>query len=148
MKNKELFNETVSTLVHAFMNNELEKGNCYACAVGNICKKAERITRVSRDVWLNVFCTSGNYQLVDSSGYRLSTKDLIDATGYTWQELAKIEFAFETNTGISYLKYHKYTKKEVAEDQFNGLMAVVDVLIDIHEGTEEEKAVAKEMFVK
>ncbi len=36
MKNKSLYDKTVSILVDAYMNDTLQHGNCFACAVGNI----------------------------------------------------------------------------------------------------------------
>ena len=141
MKNKELFTKTVNILVDAYFKNTLQHGNCAACAVGNIiaCNMGIkfRISTVCdgfytwdglKVSWNKVFVTPFNYEG--------EAKEQIDSTGYTWQELAKVEFAFET----------AYVGKSEDDYMFNGLMAVVDVLIEIHEGNETEKVTAKELF--
>lgn len=61
-------------------------------------------------------------QILSPRNYSGSAKKQIDATGYSWQELARVEYAFESAK-----------KGESADDwMFNGLMAVLDVLADIH----------------
>lgn len=89
--------------------------------------------------------------------YTGAAKAQIDSTGYTWQELARIETAFETADCPPY-----YTQKEtwgwaVDKDSqnaafeawmYNGLMAVVEVLADIHQLDFQEVEAAKELFVK
>jgi N-acetylglutamate synthase/N-acetylornithine aminotransferase len=64
---------------------------------------------------------------------------LKDLTGYSVEELAKIEFAFETNTKISFVNYFNSTEEQIMEDQFNGLMAVMDVMIELDDVKEGEK---------
>jgi hypothetical protein len=61
----------------------------------------------------------------------------IDSTGYSVKDLAKIEFAFET------------AQKGNTEDDwmFNGLMAVIDVLAEIHNIDLITVKEAKELFV-
>jgi hypothetical protein len=58
---------------------------------------------------------------------------LENLTGYDVSEMALIENVFEKNTKIPSIFYSQYTKKEIMEDQFNGLMAVMDVLIELDE---------------
>ncbi len=62
----------------------------------------------------------------------------IKASGYDWQELSEIEFAFESAP----------KGKNSDEWMFNGLMKVVEVLADIHGISLEAKEEAKKMFVK
>jgi hypothetical protein len=50
-----------------------------------------------------------------------------------------VEKAFEENTEIPFDKYNHHTSKKVMEDQFKGLMAVMDVLIELDEVKEGEK---------
>ena len=150
MKNKELFTKTVNILVDAYFKNTLQHGNCAACAVGNIiaCNMGIkfRISAVCdgfytwdglKVSWNKVFVTPFNHQQHNEFNYEGEAKEQIDSTGYTWQELAKVEFAFET----------AYEGKSEDDYMFNGLMSVVDVLIEIHEGNETEKETAKELFV-
>jgi hypothetical protein len=60
----------------------------------------------------------------------------ITVTGYTWEELARIEFAFES------------ADKRKKDRMLNGLMKVVDVLADIHGVDLSVKESAKLQFVK
>jgi hypothetical protein len=153
------FDNTVSILVKAFLEGTLTKGHCCACAVGNICATAigakvsiegRTITGLGMaewsdytPVWQRAFATS------DCDGESMQTtwpekyerlpavKEQIDATGYKWEQLARIEYAFESaEAGYG----------EAAE--FAGLMAVVDVLADIHGIDLASAEVAKSLFVK
>lgn len=149
---KPTFEKTVGVLVKAYLNDTLVHGNCYACAVGNIvaqsmgyklekdiCSSVYWLDKDSKEEvpypafaysdngkqypngWAAVFCTDGR-QTKDPDNYIGVAKDQIDSTGYTWMELAKIEKAFESAD-------HRYTDEN---RMFNGLMAVVDVLAEIH----------------
>lgn len=130
MKNPALFNKTISILVKAYQNDTLEHGICSACAVGNLCNGS--------GAWSHVFYTCTGGQIIKRGNYFGWIKETIDATGYTWQELAKIEYSFET------------AKKGSTHEEwnFNGLMAVCDALMKIHEATPEETESAKLQFVK
>lgn len=146
MKNEKLFSETIDILVKAYMNGTLIHGNCSACAVGNIvasrCDYKFQKTRQGVfwqhyvSMWNNVFITSFGSQKVYPGYYRGEAKEQIDSTGYTWQELAVIEKAFE------FQNYHGSDA-----DGYKGLMAVVDVLCEIHE-CEEVKEETKALFIK
>lgn len=135
------FNHTVNVLVQAFLNDTLEQCNCYACAVGNLVAAANGYKLVKKEFklgigeiahvrmvpeymeedyssdlrgghWyklISVFHKSRDVE-VNASGRRE-----IDSTGYTEEELTSVEQAFEHAAG-----------------EFEGLMAVVDVLADIH----------------
>lgn len=155
------FNYTVNVLVQAFLNDELEHKRCTACAVGNIVADALKVkprryenclttiesnllfTDGSYAVWPKLFCTAGRQQRT-YGGTELndfSNQDALDQiakTGYSVDELAKIEFAFETAPTSP--------GKEVR--MFEGLMAVVDVLAEIHEVDLTTKETAKSLFVK
>lgn len=141
------FERAVQALVSAYMNDTLEKGNCSACAVGNICAAAIGVNVVKREqvegnqtlfqwdtripFWDDVFCTplNSSTQIIDPDSYFGPAKTQIDATGYSWEDLAKVEQAFERSTKIVFRS--AYTPSEIDADQFNGLMAVVDVLCEI-----------------
>lgn len=62
---------------------------------------------------------------------RALAKSMIQRTGYTQEQLMKVEFAFETNTTIDAIDYRNHTDEEIKEDQFHGLCAVMDVLAEI-----------------
>jgi hypothetical protein len=84
--------------------------------------------------WMNVF-RDGEVQY---SNYNGKSKELIDSTGYTVYELARIEEAFED------------VDSNCTNDEwmFNGLMAVIEVLAEIHGIDLKQKEEAKALFVK
>lgn len=134
MKNESLYNKTLSILIDSYFNHTLEHNNCFACAVGNIIASSCGIKLTKPGMiwaknvphWDSVFMTGYGSQFMYPENYSGEAKRQIDSTGYTVQELAKIEFAFET------------AKKGKNEEDwmFNGLMAVVEVLDDIHENND------------
>jgi hypothetical protein len=146
MKNKELFDKTISILVKAYMNDTLKHGECAYCVVGNLIHAGgynfdydpfgENDTQ-----WLryleNTFKKTGN-------GWKHSNLNPIIAieqlsyVGYSHKDLFRIEKAFE-RCGIS---------KDEDQHMLNGLMAVVNLLQEIHEVEEEEIKTAKLLFVK
>lgn len=151
MKNKELFDKTIGILVKAYFDNTLMHGTCYACAVGNlVCagmgyklggmkQRGQWNGGHAGPYWNNVFVTNPStmLQIFDIDANEGRAKRQIDSTGYSAKELASIEFAFETapfgNNESDYM--------------FNGLMAVCDALMQIHEANETEIAEAKALFV-
>lgn len=150
MKNKELFEKTVGILVNAYRNNTLRHGDCQACAVGNIIAAncgidgtmsrtewKEKTGEVALLGWGSVFMTGECYQRINESKYKGAAKFQIDSTGYTWKELAKIEYAFET------------APKGNNDDDWmlNGLLSVYNVLCDIHEVDPTEVEEGEEVFV-
>ena len=147
MKHKELFDKTIKILVNAYLNNTLVHNNCCACAVGNIIAASLEI-KYDQDLkwigqqlaWSTVFVTkrSKPEQTQCPWAYNGKAKEQIDATGYSWQELALLEAAFERAP----------LGKNSEERMFNGLMAVVDALCQIHEMAEDVKQATKELFVK
>lgn len=60
-----------------------------------------------------------------------SQKRLFELTGYSAKEMAQIEWAFEENTKLNWYMYPIYQEEVVLEDQYNGLSAVVDVMMDL-----------------
>lgn len=151
MKNPELYNKTVEILVQSYLNDTLVKGSCACCAVGNIiaANSGVVIERVGRP------CNYGKGLPIEEWYGKLLRRELLTdeelSTGYTTQELTQIESAFESNTEIYGRMYDSglYTEKQILEDQYNGLMAVIDVLDKIHENTDSavtEKS--KALFVK
>jgi hypothetical protein len=148
------FHYTVNVLVKAYLNDTLEHSNCGACAVGNMIADSigdanfpvhspfidKNVILSKGHGWAAVFCTvSKDKQFIFSDEYNGVAKEQIDSTGYTWQELARIEKAFE---------YQGYTIKGRDEAMFCGLMAVVDVLADIHNIDLKVREEVKTLFVK
>lgn len=154
MKKQKLFYKTVSILVKAYRENTLEHSNCYACAVGNIVAancgyslvKGDRLD-VSYFTGLGtltydpplLFIDQLTQCLIENSPKSLEVENQFKSTGYSWAQLQDIESAFES-----------VSNKHNDEDRymFDGLMAVVDCLMEIHEANTEEVKEAKELFVK
>jgi hypothetical protein len=149
------FQHTLNVLVKAYLNDTLRHGRCNACAVGNILGGSEwkyffttiPIQRVDDSIYHKQ--KFNDYNWIDGlepsviRSQRIKGAQLIEKSGYTKLELARIEWAFETaprNCNINDIKNDEW--------MFNGLMAVVDVLADIHGISLEEKEVAKTLFVK
>jgi hypothetical protein len=142
----EIYKRTVDILFDAYFNDTLQHSNCCACAVGNIVAarcgfKLQALPNSYGDrvvtwggahtpAWDDVFMTAYGKQFTWFDNYTDEAKTQIDSTGFIVAELAKIEYAFETaNKGTS------------SEDwMFNGLVAVLEVLKEIHEVTEDEES--------
>jgi hypothetical protein len=144
------FDKAYNALYKAFMNNTLAKGTCTACAVGNIVADAmggkvsirghNFVCDVHNTWWSNFFITFDNEQTIfDDYNDIPAYGRLKELTGYSVEELSKIEFAFETNTKISFNEYFSSNEEQIMEDQFNGLMAVMDVMIKLDDVKEGEK---------
>lgn len=151
------FEKAYNALLNAFMNDTLAKGSCKACAVGNIIADAmggevvsfknvdsiDYSCSVNNVWWSDVFVTTDRVQKISTTKTRPYTKGfrkrMFILTGYKWNELTQVEKAFEENTNIGFWRYNKCTEKEIMEDQFNGLMAVMDVLIKLDDIAEGKK---------
>lgn len=154
---KAKFQETMSILVDAYLNGTLMHGNCAACVVGNIiaaklgCKITTFKNTFGEDfylwrrggqrftpLWGLVFITGSDGPVQNPKAYMGNCKLQIDASGYSWEDLARIEIAFER------------TAYCIDPDQamFDGLMSVCDVLAEIHGIDLTEKEQAKLLFVK
>ncbi len=156
MINKPLYDKTISILVKAYLNDTLQPNNCWACAVGNlVAANANKSyyktlsiwnkdgfsykwvdSDVSEVVWYKAVYTVKGSQCIVEDNYTGEIKRQIESTGYNLQEVAKIEFAFESGSGGRY------------ENMINGLMAVVEVLGQIHEVSKELTEETKLMFTK
>jgi len=153
------FNNTVSILVKGYLSGTLYKGSCAACAVGNICAAALGVQVDPSDLsdngwvdseegpmWHHLFMTNAGgwqnrfYQQEDFEPELICNQMGIEQaqkTGYTVSDLARIEKAFEG----AELGYND-------EASYAGLMAVVDVLADIHGIDLATAEVAKRLFAK
>lgn len=133
MKNKELFDKTISILVKAYMNNTLEHGENCACAVGNLIyqpkNKEDLLYIKSKNTgdWYNYACC-------EDLMYKQIAISQIESTGYTIYEIIAIERAFEKTKGCD------------DKDGYLGLMSVVDELRVIHFASLDEVNAAKQLF--
>lgn len=134
------FNHTVNVLVKAYLNDTLVKGNYCQCAVGNLIQEAHKITLLnpSKDeideddksvlngaVWYSAIQCK-------ATEFKEAAYAQIKPIGYTFEEVFEIERAFEKG----------------AQTIFESLMAVVDVLAEIHNIDLTAKEEAKKLFVK
>lgn len=130
MKKPEVFRNTIDVLVNAFFDGTLMPQHCAACAVGNVLADANDMT-VVEDPYKSYRWKGGQYNIWSTS---LGPHEIVRLNDnvespYSGKELAMIERAFEENTS----KVCHSSEEEKMEDMFDGLMAVVDVLEDIHE---------------
>jgi len=151
----ERFEKAYNVLLKAFMNDTLASGTCAACAVGNIIADAmggvirkndenNFKCNIDNEWWTNVFVTGSDgdqtiYKVKDDGDIKVYRKRMFELTGYKWDELAKVEKVFEKNNDIKHCYYDEKTEQEIMEDQFNGLMAVMDVLIELDKVEEGQK---------
>jgi len=148
----ERFRKAYDSLVRAFFEGTLAKGTCIACACGNIIFDAVGEPVTKQDLEIHILEENehlvrhklrradelwGNFREVSGSlnnmmyGARAKTENMINVAGYTAKEFARIEQAFETNTSISYRYYPHRSQEDILEDQYRGLCAVVDVLMEL-----------------
>lgn len=138
MKNEQLYNKTVDILVQAYFDNTLVHGNQCGCAVGNIVasnmgikifkgRRGQVFWSKEAKIWKDAawygYITHASPQEKEFEYSISKAKNQIKKTGYSFSEIGQIEGAFErADFGAS------------EEDfMFNGLMAVIDVLDEIHE---------------
>ena len=156
MNRKELYHKTVDLLLDAYSSGNLKHGDCRFCAVGNICFEASLKTRIPNNRWSSLFYTiaADGRQTKHPPIYQydaLEVYTLIKETGYTKEELMKIEETFELSIikvpspfeRYVYLekdleRYRYYTQHDTKKGQYIGLCAVLDVLRDIHETEVQE----------
>lgn len=144
MKNKKQFQQSISFLIAAYLNDTLKFESTSACGVGNIVAGFNRIKVVRKldkvfwqgrtAAWFDV-CFFGKVRM---DYYEGESKRQIDATGYSPEDLCEIEKAFMS------AKFDKNEDKYI----FNGLMAAVDALCEIHEVDDRQKELVKKVFVK
>lgn len=146
MNREQLYYETVDVLLDAYLNQKLEFGDCGACAVGNICRKASIKTKIPNYYWRYLFCTDSTFTQVKNMWNCLEYTDnrqqgekLIAQTGYTIEELAKIEYAFETSLGFNLDLKYNLLEDDPKKAQYIGLCAVLDVLKEIHEKEDNQE---------
>lgn len=124
---KASFENSVSVLVRAYMNGTLYACDCTKCAIGNLVAWANNL-KSKKDFyrhpsWIGRVLMLGwepYYTVLHFHRPESNNHPHIKATGYTSAQLLRIEDAFMDHADL------------YDGDNFNGLMAVVDVLADIH----------------
>lgn len=144
MKKPELYHKTVDILVQAYFNDTLEHGDYCGCAVGNLiaAHNGIEIIRTVNDIHWGAQSPLGMgwYAFKDEPNKMpIDVRKAIKKTGYSFKEIYIIERAFENAEG----------GESDDEWMFNGLMAVIEVLDQIHENTDTEVTkVTKQKFVR
>lgn len=142
----ERIQNAIDVFIKALENGTLQSGDCSMCAVGNLCRDAitkHHLIDFKGNEWSYLFCTgirgqtkySEKYwQLVrgDLSGFGFQhAKKLISYIAFTEDELAQIEFTFETNCKLIHKVFpDTNTLEEIRADQLNGLRAVVELMLE------------------
>lgn len=131
MQNETLYNKTVDILVQAYFNDTLIHQNACGCAVGNII--AANMGYSYRKKHLGIWWADGRNPfwpyvtcmgMFTPAAYTGKSKIEIDSTGYSPMEIHLIESAFES------------VKIGAKDRMFKALMAVIDVLDEIHGNTD------------
>ena len=139
MNRPELYQKTVDLLLDAYNNNDLEHGDCSACAVGNICK--------GNTGWTFYFYTPKNGKqtkaaaiFADDFRDKEDFEKIFPTIGYTLEELAKIENVFEKSIKKDRVRLTGCDKKL---GQMIGLKAVFKLLKKIHSAEPQIEEVSK-----
>lgn len=169
MKTPERFDRAIKALAQAFFNDTLARYNCGMCAVGNIIAESNNLKVINKKgqyfynsevaKWsLIVQCETNTILRTVEAAIIFHNKNwhatkpevsdiekgflMIKNTGYSIDDIYKIEAAFENNTSISHGHYFEKSQDEIMKDQYSGLMAVVEVLCKIEglESSEYKKA--------
>lgn len=135
MKTPERFNRAVAALVKGYLNGTLAKGTCAACACGNIVAASLGET-IERGIFSSAYrwSTAKDYSAwgvyVRGVDHLIGEQQVV-ATGYSREEFALIEKAFEFNTSIWHYEYGAHTPEQIDADQYNGLVAVFNLLCEL-----------------
>lgn len=141
MNRMPLYYDTVHILEDAYFNDTLEHNNCYACAVGNLiaAKSGYKFMPCIRGTMGGIHkivwdvCKGQYYDTDKATWFDGQDNEQIRLTGYAFKEAWQIEYAFE-----------KAAKGKSDEDwMFNGLVAVLDKLKEIHEIEDNEPEVVR-----
>jgi hypothetical protein len=135
--------KAIDIFLDAINQGNLAKGECTACAVGNLvahgmgCSNLDEDNKTMLGVgsWGFAFITDeNNNQHVYPTVFQNSDiVKCVEATHFTIQELIQIEYAFETSTSIYIDEYIHHSKEEIRVDQIKGLAAVIKVMLGFEE---------------
>jgi hypothetical protein len=133
---KATFEKSVAILIKAYLNDTLRNGSCHSCAVGNLVADGLDISVIRLSITGALEWSAGIPQwghVVWQLGISPSRSNLVKAsvqvaaTGYSVKNLADIEHAFEK-------AYQNPPAGAIREDLiYTGLLAVVQVLAEIHQ---------------
>lgn len=146
------FNHSVNVLVKAFFDGTLQHLNPCGCAVGNLVAEAcgiklsiimgGHVSGANRE-WFGNLTAYREYKHHPTQLKHPEVSETVIRTGYTLEEVDRIERAFESVGNLS-----MRLKENEESWNFLGLMAVVDVLAKIHGIDLTATNEAKKKFVK
>lgn len=163
---KKTYNKSVDILLDSYNTGKLEHGNCTACACGNL---------LGTSVWAADGTTDGS-KGIKNAGYivkevdtllgkrlswsisncteedKIAVRALVDgvyeSNGYTQEEIARIEDAFEMSISS---RYTYYTITAPKEGQYIGLCAVLQLMEtmveeEVESGIGRLKVIARDKY--
>ena len=149
MKNKEVFDRSVNSLVQSYLNDTLEAYECKSCAVGNIVAGVLSLKLVRANATIKQENFIKDYPNNDAGLWYKKRKvftwwnvkkkaaQQISLTGYTEAEIFEIEKVFMLEWSRS-----------LYEKEFTALLAVYELLLKIHDVKEGEAEKGKVVFSK
>ena len=152
MKNEQLYKETVDIILDAYNDGHLISGSACGCFVGNIVARrmgiAYNAPGYNGDWWYGVIypINSNHASSEFVEKYGENGMKQIKVTGYSIQEVAKLEKAFENAA----TKLEKETDGSCSSIQksYVGMDAALKVLAEIHETDEKESIVRLDKIYK
>lgn len=160
MANTERFNRSIAALTNAYMNDTLESGDYCGCAVGNLIADANGFKVVNSWGELNWETPLDSpmrnpmhwFNVINPDVYHLGHESIkiglqqIESTGYSINEITRIEKAFEQSYTTA---YNRTLFKGIKEDAiFMALVAVYDLLVEIDGIDKADVKSAELVFVK
>ena len=151
----------IDIFLDAINDGTLAKGNCCACAVGNLVAKGMGVKvlpksetypffkvdnpKFDNSEWSSLFSTTGDgiqlRQNFSDKRFKGVIERTVSKTEFSVEELADIEYIFETNTKMHHINYDAYSKEEIRADQIKGLEAVVKLMLKFDEQPDDVKEV-------
>ena len=149
MKNKEVFDKTVHSLVQSYLNDTLEAYECRSCAVGNIVAGVLGIKLIRK----NGLIKPEPY--IEDDPYNDPGLWYKRRKFFTWFNIKKkaaLQIALTGYSEDELFKIEKVFMKEwigsIHDKEFTALVAVYNLLLKIHEVNESEVEKAEVVFAK
>ncbi len=143
MNRPEVYQKSVDVLAKAYVDGRLDKLDCAACAVGNLVAAGCGYKIIGYNKYL------GSDGIVRTPDWLFIVREWnlnkegvmeVNSTGYDKNELTRIERAFMYPPEHLTCEY---------DEQYHGLMAVLKVLDEIHEVTDQAVSIkSKSKFIQ
>lgn len=134
--------EAIDIFLDAINKGTLAKGTCAACACGNLINAS-----LNRPYEFNELVKNDALHIAVSklnAEYFFGSDEKQSNTKFSFDELKKIEIAFEDGSRIHWISYPEYSKEDIRKDQIEGLEAVVKVMLEF----DEQEDIVEEIFSK